>query len=557
MVRTCSNAGVEPGVRTVRRRQRIETLGVALGFVVLTALMTWPHVTVLATHSVDHQDIYFNLWRLRWIAHAVLDRPLELFDANIFHPETLALTFSDAILVEGLTAAPLFWLGLPPVLVHNLTLWAALVGSGTGMFVLVRELTGSRAGAFASGIVFTFAPYRFDHYMHLELQWALWVPWAFWALHRTFATGSRRYGLLTGVFIALQMLSSIYYGIFLATLLPVVALLTFFGSEKGSGRPAFRGLMFGALVAAVLCGAYAAPYLVTKERVGGRGSDEILRFSARPSSYLIATPDNVLWGDVFDGRSRPERRLFPGALAVLLAFLGLMLRVPTPLRMAYLLAAVVAFELSLGLSGYSFRFLHEHLPVFQGLRAMARAGLFVLFFIAVLAGVGYATVAGVFRPALRRVFAAAVVIVLLAEYRVHPLALVPYPNEAPPIYAWLAAQPTGVVVEFPLPAREALPGPEPRYSYLSTFHWQPLLNGYSGFYPGSYLGRLDALRTFPDDDAIARLRQDGARYLVVHFDEYTPGEQVLIRELLTTRHQMVELASFPGRDADSVVFGVG
>jgi hypothetical protein len=38
-------------------------------------------------------------------------------------------------------------------------------------------------------------------------------------------TGSWRFGLLTGVFGSLQMLSCIYYGIFLATLLPLVAFI--------------------------------------------------------------------------------------------------------------------------------------------------------------------------------------------------------------------------------------------------------------------------------------------------------------------------------------------
>src|SRR5688572_19645350 len=165
--------------RAERRLYRRETLAVSALLAALAAVLTWPQIAVFATRSVEHQDVYFNLWRLRWISHALATSPLELFDGNIFHPELRSLTFSDAILVEGLFAAPFFWLGLPPMLVHNLTLWAALIGSGAGMFVLCRELTGNRAGALVASIVFTFAPYRFDHYMHMELQWALWIPWAF------------------------------------------------------------------------------------------------------------------------------------------------------------------------------------------------------------------------------------------------------------------------------------------------------------------------------------------------------------------------------------------
>ena len=75
------------------------------------------------------------------------------------------------------------------MLVHNLLLLGAMAGSGVAMFALARYLTGSRAAGVIAGIVFAFAPYRFEHAMHMELQWAMWMPLAFLALHRTFDTG--------------------------------------------------------------------------------------------------------------------------------------------------------------------------------------------------------------------------------------------------------------------------------------------------------------------------------------------------------------------------------
>src|SRR5215213_8825179 len=98
----------------VRRWHPRRTMGLTAVFALVTALMTWPQVLVLKTHAVDHQDVYFNLWRLRWIAHAIATSPADLFNGNIFYPERGVLAFSDAMLVEGLLAAPLFWLGIPP-----------------------------------------------------------------------------------------------------------------------------------------------------------------------------------------------------------------------------------------------------------------------------------------------------------------------------------------------------------------------------------------------------------------------------------------------------------
>jgi hypothetical protein len=255
-------------------------------FILLTIFVTWPQAKVLGTHAYPHYDVYFNMWRLGWIAHALVASPSRLFDGNIFYPEPRALTFSDAVLVEGLLGAPLLILGLPRVLVHNLLLLGAIVSSATGTFVLARHLTRSPAAGIVAGIVFAFAPYRFDHYMHLELQWTTWMPWTFWALHRTLETGTWRHALLTGVFLSLQMLSSIYYGVFLGLLVGIMSVLLLVTPPRDRWRRSLARLTVAAAIAVGLCGAYALPYLATKQNVGGRGESEVIMFSARASNYL-------------------------------------------------------------------------------------------------------------------------------------------------------------------------------------------------------------------------------------------------------------------------------
>ena len=52
------------------------------------------------------------------------------------------------------------------------------------------------------------------------------------------------------------------------------------------------------------------------------------------------------------------------------------------------------------------------------------------------------------------------------------------------------------------------------YMYRSTRHWQPLLNGYSGNYPNSYIGLLYDMRVVPryqDDRRAPAPWRDGAR----------------------------------------------
>jgi hypothetical protein len=536
------------------RAASLQTAGATLLFVLLTAAMTWPQVRYLGTHARDHHDVYFNMWRLAWVKHALTTVPGRLFDGNIFYPEPRALTYSDAMIVEGLVGTPLLMAGLPPVLVHNLLLLGAIVSSAIGMFVLARHLTGSSGAGVAVGIVFAFVPYRFEHYMHMEMQWTMWMPWAFWGLHRTFETGAWKYGALTGLFISLQMLSSIYYGVFLIVAIGLVSLVLLQSSPLAQIPRKVATLAPAGAVVALLCGAYAVPYLETKQDVGGRGTREIMMYSARPSNYLVSTPDNIVYGRAFASRGRPERRLFPGALVVVLAIFGLFLRPESRavLVIGYLLAMVLSYEMSLGLSGYSYRFLYDYVPVFQGFRAIARLGIFVVFFLCVLAAFGYAAMASSLGAAGRRTLLVCAAGLLLLEYRVRPLELVPYPNSAPPLHAWLSKQPRGVVAELPMP--DVVPGSDPRTSYLSTFHWQPLVNGYSGFVPNSYLDRIDAVRNFPDERAMAQLRRDGVRYLVVNLFEYSRDEGTLILQALTGLHRLPELGRFRADLGESVVF---
>jgi len=49
--------------------QASRSAGIALLFVALTAVMTWPQVTRLSTQVYDSDDPLLSIWRISWIAH--------------------------------------------------------------------------------------------------------------------------------------------------------------------------------------------------------------------------------------------------------------------------------------------------------------------------------------------------------------------------------------------------------------------------------------------------------------------------------------------------------
>ena len=122
--------------------QRIGRLALLVfGFSVLAAALTWPQVRHLDSVP-DIGDPLFSIWRIAWVSHQIVRDPLRLFDGNMFYPERLTLTYSDSVIVPSLMSAPLFWMGVHPVLIYNLLLLSGFVFSGVTMFLLVRALTG-------------------------------------------------------------------------------------------------------------------------------------------------------------------------------------------------------------------------------------------------------------------------------------------------------------------------------------------------------------------------------------------------------------------------------
>ena len=79
------------------------------------------------------------------------------------------------------------------------------------------------------------------------------------------------------------------------------------------------------------------------------------------------------------------------------------------------------------------------------------------------------------------------------------------------VYAALAALPKGAVVEYPFPYRSNDYHSHTKAMLWSTFHWQPLVNGYSGFQPPSFYEHAAALQGFPDAASIEMLRALGVR----------------------------------------------
>lgn len=514
-------------------------LAALLAFVTLTAVVTYPQMFGL-TSVPYHSDPYFSMWRLGWVANQLVVDPRHLFEANIFFPEHDTLGYSDAMLLPAVVLAPLFWLGINPATIYNVALLAAMALSGFTALLLAHRLTGNAVAGIAAGMVYAFAPYRFDHYMHLELQIVFWLPLALILIHRILAEGRIRDGVLLGAMVAAQTLSSVYAAIFFVAYCALFIPLMIAGaSTPRSWRPALP-LAVAAALTLTLVTPYAIAYQRASRTVGTRTLDDVRHYGASLANYAAAPPSNRMYGKTLAHLGADELFLFPGAAAIAFGVVGA-LGATGPTRLAYLGALILAFDLSRGLDGWTYGWLFEHVSPFRALRSPARIGILVNLSIAVLCAYGVAWVLPKIRhPVWRQGAGAVIVAVLIVEYASSPvLTLAPAPSKAD---SWLAKQPPVIVIQLPM-TRDWL------YMFQGISHPQNMLNGYSGYVPGSYPTTREAMRSFPDDRSLTYLRNLKVDYVILRGQYYAPAEWSALLAQIQPRSDLSLVALFPDRDA--------
>jgi hypothetical protein len=159
--------------------------------------------------------------------------------------------------------------------------------------------------------------------------------------------------------------------------------------------------------------------------------------------------------------------------------------------------------------------LHRTIPLFKAVRVPAHLGQIVLMMLAVVAGFGVWVLQRRWpHPASWPVAAVVLCALVNLEALRAPLGYTPF-TEIPSIYDTLADEPGAVVVELPFFPPVAF-FHNASYMLNSTRHWRPMLNGYSGFRPDSYVRSFGATLGFPDDRSLAALHELGVTHIVVH-----------------------------------------
>jgi hypothetical protein len=264
-----------------------------------------------------------------------------------------------------------------------------------------------------------------------------------------------------------------------------------------------------------------------------RSSEEAAQLSANASAYLASGAyAHAWWLPLLSAWQPWSEVLFPGIGVLTLAVVATIVRAaPRRLLLTYGALTILAVWASFGPSAGLYAVLDGVVPGMSLIRAPSRLGIVVTFGLVVIGAFGAARlVRG------RRWLWPVLVVALACELGARtdewgwpswPLRTVPSVSAA---YQRLAGLPRAPLVEYPFPYISSDFHNHARSMFWSTFHWQPLVNGYSDVIPPDFRDLARPINGFPDPDSFEIMRTRHERYVLWHVDTYSPASRAVLDE---------------------------
>lgn len=491
---------------------------VLLGYLLLTVVMTWPLATQLTTAIPgDSFDGWQNYWNQWWIKVALIDRLQSPFHTDLlYHPTGVGLYFHTLNPFNGITTLPLqLSMGLIPA--YNAVVFLSWVLGGYGAYLLIRwllsyEQNGAYIGplpaeiaAFVAGVIFTFSPFHMAHLLgHMQVMSLEWIP--FYLLYLLRSETQRRRGqpwqrsaLLAGFFLTLVGLCDWYFVLYLFFFTALYLLWTWGRSPLRQWLPALLPPLLAGGVMVLLLSPVLIPMVreATQFSFMVRPTSDLYMLSASLLDFLVPNrlhtlfrPASFSWpGNQIAPVS--ERTISIGYLALGLAVVALGRR--SAWRLFWACCAVAFLTLALGPRWHfgditaadvpattdavtewtPFALLNAVVPFMRISRSVSRYALMVQLSVAVLAGLGLATLLTRWRTGRGRqlLFSSACCAVILFESWVAPYPL--SPPDTPSYYAELQTiADAGAVLNLPMNYDR------PGYLLYQTVHQKPLAIAY-------------------------------------------------------------------------------
>ncbi len=305
----------------------------------LAIIFTWPLVLGIGRDVPgDLGDSLLNMWILGWgVKHVPLLLTgqigwADFWNANIFHPDPLALSLSEHLFGQTLQVLPVWWLTGNIILCYNLLFISTFALSAFGTYLLVRDLTGDRRAAFVAGLIYGFLPYRIASVPHVQVMSSQWMPFALWGLNRFVSLKPDARGprpswmplVLGAAALVLQNWSCGYYLLYFAPFVPLFLIHRMWAAGTLGSPRTWAGLVAAGAATLILTLPFLFPYAEAQKRFGfERTFGEVVLYSANVWSYITASENVRLFGKTLRFYPHGEGETFLGFTPWLLAIVSL------------------------------------------------------------------------------------------------------------------------------------------------------------------------------------------------------------------------------------------
>lgn len=520
---------------------------------VLSLFYTWPLAAGLGGRLLGrfgdyYGDVFGAVWELWATKFLLLD-----LQANPLIVQMLAGPFSSfwysfaafhkyLFLMVPATAA------VGPVGAYNVFLILNYVLAGCSMYLLARELTGSRTAAALAGILFAFNPYHYAHgIVHMDLASTWPMPLTVFAVLRLERERSwNNAGLLVLSLLLFHVYCSLYYYLFLPLLFSAWLIVRFadyfvfdFSAWKRvRGRlaavPLSRRVAVALAALALIAGAavFYQKYMLPAASQLERPLEWQERFKLSGANYLAPGVDHPLFGGITRNfvpirRNVTESTAYIGWVTLALGLWGLSRARRDRRAWLMLLFGAGAFTFTLG-PYLSLGVLQVPMPslllhkLAPFIRVISRYSIFAQLALSALAAFGAVALLKRLGGRSGELALAALIALAAVEYA-RPTGVTEVmarPEQAPPIYAAMSKlDRESIVFEYPPCASTGLAYGD--YLYFQTIHQKTLFNRHfeTTTIPERFLPfwrDMDYPAALSDPNNVRLLKYFGVEYLAFH-----------------------------------------
>ena len=515
--------------------------------------------SLLIGSALYNHDAVLNAGILEWGYRSLWTPDLRVFDWPAGFPLMNGLAGTENLLGWQLIYSPMRAIGLSVPGSYNVTLLSSLVISGTTCAALARRLGASGSAALIGGFVFAFNPFHMDHLIHVQTMAVCWSPLAILGLDMSLEKPSWRGSIVLVAAILMTVASGMYFGVFLAGVLPAYAVLCWVAGRHHYSAQTMMWIGAAALLCFAMLLPIILPYLEFARAYGRYphpGSE--LALSALSLKSLLQTP---IWLSAWSGSILAAHgtgwfaNAFPGLVSLFLACAGIFAaRKDRAIRNIVAILVVLATACVLLAFGPTLQIrpgealaLANSLPLpgkiwlyFSAIRWPMRIYMYATLSLALIAALGASKLVNT-RPHVWRIPLSMLIMTLLfielrpAAWYARRSLSIPDPVRLSDAYTFLGLEKDrGGVVELPSRMDSGLATPyATRYVYGGTSH----LRGVVAFHGSMYPPVLDSLRVashdLPAPAAIQMMQTHGVSRLVLHRDLMSADSASLITSEMT------------------------